>query len=56
MKYLFYLIALILILSWSIAFVGYGRGGFVHILLVFAIMAAAMEVFLEKRSIHKYQG
>jgi len=56
MKNLFYLIALILILAWSIAFIGYGRGGFVHILLIVAFMSVAMEVFLEKRSLHNYQG
>jgi len=56
MKNLFYILALILILAWSIAFIGYGLGGSVHFLLIVAIMSVAMEVFLEKRSVHKYQG
>lgn len=34
-----YLIAVILIISWAVGFVGYSAGGIIHILLVIAVIA-----------------
>jgi hypothetical protein len=52
MKSLFYIIALILILAWSIGFIGYGLGGTFHILLVLALSLVVMRVILEKKLVH----
>ena len=41
---LLYVVAVILILSWAIGFVGYGVGGIIHILLVIAIIAVILRV------------
>jgi hypothetical protein len=52
MRSLFYLIALVLILAWSIGFIGYGMGGVIHILLVFAVISVGLRVLLEKKFAH----
>jgi uncharacterized protein (DUF58 family) len=49
MKSLFYIIALIMILAWSIGFIGYGIGGLFHILLAFALLLVVMRVILERK-------
>jgi hypothetical protein len=49
MKTLFYVIALILILAWSIGYIGYGIGGVFHILLAFALLLVVMRVIMEKK-------
>jgi hypothetical protein len=41
---LLYIIAVILIVAWAIGFVGYSAGGFIHILLVIAIIAVIFRV------------
>ena len=41
---LLYVIAVILIISWAIGFVGYQAGGIIHILLVIAIIAVILQV------------
>lgn len=41
---LLYLIAVILIISWAIGFVGYGAGGIIHILLVIAVIAVVLRI------------
>jgi hypothetical protein len=56
MRSLFYIISLLLILAWSIGFIGYGIGGIFHILLVFALLSIVMRVILEKKSSHKYSA
>jgi hypothetical protein len=48
---LLYLFSLIMVISWSIGFIGYGAGGPVHILLVFAILAVILRVILALKSI-----
>lgn len=53
MKNLYYIIALILILGWAIGFIGYGEGGFIHILLILAIILVARKTLLEKRLVLK---
>lgn len=44
-----YVVAVILLLSWAIGFVGYGAGGIIHILLVIAIVAVILRVIQGKR-------
>jgi hypothetical protein len=41
---LLYIIAAILVLSWTIGFIGYGAGGIIHILLVIALIAILLRV------------
>lgn len=44
MNNLLYLIAVILVVSWAIGFIGYNAGGIIHILLVIAIIAVILRV------------
>jgi hypothetical protein len=48
---LLYLIAVILIIGWAIGFIGYNAGGFIHILLVIAVIAIILRVIEGKRPI-----
>lgn len=41
---LLYLVAVILVISWAIGFVGYGVGGIIHVLLVIAIIAILFQI------------
>jgi hypothetical protein len=41
---LLYIIAVILVISWAIGFLGYHAGGIIHILLVIAIIAVLLKV------------
>jgi len=41
---LLYVIAVILVISWAIGFLGFHAGGIIHILLVIAIIAFLMKV------------
>jgi Family of unknown function (DUF5670) len=41
---LLYVIAVILVISWAIGFLGYHAGGIVHLLLVIAIIAVLIRV------------
>ncbi len=41
---LLYVIAVILVISWAIGFVGYNAGGLIHILLVIALIAVILRV------------
>lgn len=41
---LLYLIAVILIISWAVGFVGYSAGGIIHILLVIAVIAIILRL------------
>jgi O-antigen/teichoic acid export membrane protein len=56
MKNLYYVMALILILAWSIGFIGYGIGGMFHILLVLALSLVVMRVILEKKLVRENSG
>ncbi len=47
---LLYIIAVILIISWAIGFIGYGAGGLIHILLVIAIIAILFRVIQGRRA------
>jgi hypothetical protein len=48
---LLYLIAVILVISWAIGFIGYGVGGLIHILLVLAIIAVLMRIISGRRAL-----
>lgn len=48
---LLYLIAVILIIAWLIGFVGYGTGGIIHILLVFAFIAVLLRIIQGRKPI-----
>ncbi|MEO5582231.1 MAG: lmo0937 family membrane protein [Saprospiraceae bacterium] len=41
---LLYVIAVILVISWAIGFLGYHAGGIIHLLLVIAIIAVLLRV------------
>ena len=41
---LLYVIAVILVISWAIGFLGFHAGGIIHILLVIAIVAFLLKV------------
>ncbi|MEP7322157.1 MAG: lmo0937 family membrane protein [Saprospiraceae bacterium] len=41
---LLYIIAVILVISWAIGFLGYHAGGIVHLLLVIAIVAVLLRI------------
>lgn len=44
MRSILYIIAVILIISWAIGFLGYHAGGLIHILLVIAIISIILGV------------
>jgi hypothetical protein len=43
-----YIIAVILIISWAIAFLGYNLGGLIHILLALAIISILLRAIKGK--------
>jgi Family of unknown function (DUF5670) len=48
---LLYLIAVILIVSWLIGFIGYGMGGIIHVLLVIAVISILLRLIQGKKPI-----
>ena len=46
---LLYVIAVILIIAWAIAFLGYSVGGIIHILLVLAIVSVLLRIIQGRR-------
>ncbi len=46
---LLYIIAVILVISWLIGFVGYNVGGIIHLLLVVAVIAVLLRVIQGRR-------
>jgi len=46
---LLYVIAVILLIAWAVGFVGYSAGGFIHILLVIAVIAVLFRVIQGRR-------
>lgn len=44
MRSILYIIAVILVISWAIGFIGYHAGGIIHILLVIAIISLILGV------------
>ena len=49
MSNLLYIIAVILVISWAIGFIGYSAGGLIHILLVIALVAVILRVIQGKK-------
>lgn len=41
---LLYIIAVILVISWAIGFIGFHAGGLIHILLVIAVVAVLLRL------------
>lgn len=50
MSNILYFIAIILIISWAIGFLGYNAGGLIHILLVIALIAVILRVISGRRA------
>jgi hypothetical protein len=46
---LLYVIAIILMIAWSVVFIGYSIGGLIHVLLVFVIIAMILRIILEQK-------
>jgi len=44
MRSILYIVAVILVISWAIGFIGYHAGGIIHILLVIAIISLILGV------------
>jgi len=44
MRSILYIVAVILVISWAIGFIGYQAGGLIHILLVIAIISVLLNV------------
>jgi len=51
MSNLLYIVAVILIISWAIGFVGFHAGGIIHVLLVIAIIAILLRVISGKNPV-----
>jgi hypothetical protein len=49
MVYLLYIIAGILVIAWAIGFIGYNTGGFIHILLLIAVIVLIIRLFQVRR-------
>ncbi len=45
---LLYIVAVILVISWAIGFIGYGTGGIIHLLLVIALIAVILRIIQGK--------
>ena len=48
---LLYIVAVILIISWAIGFVGFHAGGLIHLLLVIAIIAVLLRVISGRNAV-----
>lgn len=46
---LLYTIAVVLLILWAIGFLGYSAGGFIHILLVIAVIAVLFRLISGRR-------
>ena len=44
MRSLLYIIAVVLVISWAIGFLGYHAGGIIHVLLVIALISIILGV------------
>jgi hypothetical protein len=49
MRYLLYIVAVVLIIAWAIGFVRYDAGGMIHILLVIAAIAVILRIIQDRR-------
>jgi hypothetical protein len=48
-NFLYYL-AIFLIISWTIGFLGFNAGGFIHLLLVVAVISVLLRIIQGKRT------
>ncbi len=48
---LLYIIAVILVISWAIGFLGFHAGGIIHILLVVAVIAVLLRIISGRSSV-----
>lgn len=48
---LLYIIAVILLLGWAIGLIGFQAGGFIHVLLVIAIIAVLIRVIQGRKTL-----
>lgn len=46
---LLYLVAVVLIISWAIGFLGFHTGGIIHVLLVLALISIILRVIQGKK-------
>jgi hypothetical protein len=46
---LLYVVAVILIIAWAIAFLGYSIGGLIHLLLVLALVSVLLRIIQGRR-------
>ncbi len=46
---LLYIIAVVLVITWLIGFLGYNAGGLIHILIVIAIIAVILRIIQGKK-------
>ena len=49
MRYLLYVVAVLLVIGWLIGFVGYHAGGIIHILLVIAVISILLNLIAGKK-------
>lgn len=50
---LIYLVVTILLNTWIIAFIGYGAGAFIHVLLFFAFIVIVLRLFKDGKQLKK---
>jgi len=48
---LLYIIAVILIIAWLIGLVGFNAGGFIHVLLVIAVIAVLVRIIQGRKAL-----
>lgn len=46
---LLYVLAVIIVISWAIGFIGYSAGGLIHVLLVIALISILLGIIQGKR-------
>ena len=49
MRYLLYVVAVLLVIGWLIGFVGYQAGGLIHILIVLAVIVVLLDIIAGKK-------
>ncbi|MHC1730532.1 MAG: lmo0937 family membrane protein [Bacteroidales bacterium] len=49
MKDILYIVAVVLLIAWAIGFFGFSAGGFIHVLLVIAVIAVLVRIIQGRR-------
>ncbi|MFH2144167.1 MAG: lmo0937 family membrane protein [Bacteroidota bacterium] len=52
---LLYIIAIVLVVSWAIGFIGFNLGILIHILLVIAVIAVLLRIIQGRRSNYNHR-